>query len=241
MGAKVNALEAAAIVGKNERTIRAWIASGRLRAEPSGPRGKSEHAGPTAWSIDTDDLAALAPVNAGELARVEAEHGQRGPGSVLSRLDALEREVRALRAMLRLQNTPSSTTADTGSAAYASRTRYGDNLSVSSLSDQPDYPTSVESPLSASYARSTSHTVTLAHHSDGRETFTTKASAAKWLQNHSDAPYSTIKGWPEWEGVPLTREAALALAMRQAAKPKTRIRLHRCGDSTCPCAEMLAE
>ncbi len=97
MGMKVNAAQAAQLVDRNERRIRAWIHVGlgdwKLPATKAG----------NTWLIDIDDLAA-APVGVTLdrelLARLQAEQGN-APGGLLSRVEALEAEIQQLRIRLR--------------------------------------------------------------------------------------------------------------------------------------------
>ena len=100
MGLKVSPVEAARLVGKTERTIRQWIADGRLAAEAAGRRARREGVGPSRWLIDTDVLARVPGVRLDprELAELEARAAVIGSGEdVLGRLVRLERAVDELR------------------------------------------------------------------------------------------------------------------------------------------------
>jgi hypothetical protein len=57
VGFHVSPAEAGHLTGKTERTIREWIRSGKLHAEPAGSRTRRPGVGPYRWLIDTDDLA----------------------------------------------------------------------------------------------------------------------------------------------------------------------------------------
>jgi hypothetical protein len=100
MGLKVSAREAARLAHRTERTIRAWVASGKLTAEPAGPRGKRRGVGPNRWMIDSDDLAAMPGVEMDRalLAEMQARAALTGSGTnVLERVSRLERDVADLR------------------------------------------------------------------------------------------------------------------------------------------------
>lgn len=100
MGLKVSPVEAARLVGKTERTIRQWIASGRLPAEPAGQRTRRPGVGPYRWLIDTDELGRLPGVrlNPAVLAELEARTALTGTGEdVLTRLTRLEHDMAELR------------------------------------------------------------------------------------------------------------------------------------------------
>lgn len=101
MGLKVHAAEAARLVGRSERTVREWIATGRLSAQPAGLREKREGVGPGRWLIDVDDLAAIPGVqfDAARLAELMARDALLRSGhDVLGRLEQLERQVATLEA-----------------------------------------------------------------------------------------------------------------------------------------------
>jgi hypothetical protein len=53
MGAKVSAAQAARLADRNERIVRGWIASGKLKATKDGHT----------WMVDTDDLARIPGVH----------------------------------------------------------------------------------------------------------------------------------------------------------------------------------
>lgn len=110
MGLKVSAREAAQLAHRTERTIRAWVASGKLKAEPAGPRGRRRGVGPNRWVIDSDDLAAMPGVemDSALLAEMQARAAFTGSGvNVLERVSRLERDVADLRrAMDELRKTP---------------------------------------------------------------------------------------------------------------------------------------
>jgi hypothetical protein len=100
MGLKVSPPVAATLTGRAERTIRLWIASGKLPAEPSGARERRPGVGPYRWLIDTDDLARVPGVHLvpARLAELEAQAAFAGAGeNVLERLARLERAVATLR------------------------------------------------------------------------------------------------------------------------------------------------
>lgn len=93
----MNAHEAADLCNVAERTIRRWIASGKLPAREVGPRSKvkGSRTGPSAWEIDVDDLAKIEPVNQEKLAalpRTLAEELQ----DLRERVARLEEIVRGL-------------------------------------------------------------------------------------------------------------------------------------------------
>lgn len=97
MGMRVNAAEAARLADRSERRVREWIRQGKLRAEPSGPREKGERIGPSAWSIDVDDLAAVPGVTISRERLAELAAGRdRTPAGLLARVETLERQVRTL-------------------------------------------------------------------------------------------------------------------------------------------------
>jgi hypothetical protein len=100
MGLKVSARDAARLAGRTERTIRAWVASGKLKAEPTGSRGRRRGVGPNRWQIDTDELAGVPGVTLDKalLAEFEARAALIGGGeNVLARLERVERDVAELR------------------------------------------------------------------------------------------------------------------------------------------------
>ena len=99
MGLKVSPAEAAQLIGRTERTVRQWIASGKLHAEPSGSRARRPGVGPYRWLIDTDQLAQLpgVTINQARLAELEAQTALEGAGaSILERLARVERDIVAL-------------------------------------------------------------------------------------------------------------------------------------------------
>jgi hypothetical protein len=97
MGIRVNAAQAAQLVGRSERRVRQWIADGKLRAEPSGTRTKGEHSGPSAWAIDTDDLERVPGVTVDPTRLAELTAGQnRTPQGLLARVEQLERRLAIL-------------------------------------------------------------------------------------------------------------------------------------------------
>jgi polyhydroxyalkanoate synthesis regulator phasin len=103
VGIKVSAAEAAELADRNERVVRGWIKSGKLRAEPAGPRQPERgRAGPSRWAIDVDDLAQVpgVAIDRERLAQIEAA-GASTPGGILARLETIEREVQSLRARVR--------------------------------------------------------------------------------------------------------------------------------------------
>jgi hypothetical protein len=116
MGLSVSPVEAAQLAGRTERTIRHWIATGKLHAEPSGSRERRPGVGPSRWIIDTADLARVpgVTINRARLAEIEARAALEGAGeSVLERLARLEREVDALqREVARLREAQSHLSLD---------------------------------------------------------------------------------------------------------------------------------
>lgn len=100
MGLKVSALVAARLANRGERTIRGWIATGKLPAAPAGARAPGEGVGPSRWEIDVEDLARMRGVvlNQALLAELEAREAlaTASPG-VLERLTRLEDTVGDLR------------------------------------------------------------------------------------------------------------------------------------------------
>lgn len=99
MGLKVSAREAALLTHRTERTIRAWVASGKLQAEPAGPRGRRRGVGPNRWLIDVDALAMMPRVSLDRvrLAELELRASQAHLStSLVERVERLERQVSAL-------------------------------------------------------------------------------------------------------------------------------------------------
>ncbi len=99
MGLKVSAREAAALAHRTERTIRAWVASGKLHAEPAGPRERRRGVGPNRWLIDVDALAKIPGVSLdrARLAELELRAAEADLStSLVERVEQLEREVAAL-------------------------------------------------------------------------------------------------------------------------------------------------
>jgi hypothetical protein len=102
---RVNAAEAARLADRSERRVREWIQQGKLRAEPSGPRAKGERIGPSAWSIDVDDLAAVPGITISRERLAELAAGRdRTPAGLLARVETLERQVRTLLARARFDS-----------------------------------------------------------------------------------------------------------------------------------------
>lgn len=100
MGLKVSAREAARLVGRTERTIRAWVASGKLMAEPAGPRSRRRGVGPNRWLIDVDVLAQMPGValDRARLAELELRAAEVELGtSLVERVARLEHQVGELR------------------------------------------------------------------------------------------------------------------------------------------------
>ena len=79
MGLKVSAMEAARLTNRGERTIRRWIATGQLVAQPAGMRERGQGVGPYRWLIDMDDLSKTPGVtlNRNVLAELEARGTRR--------------------------------------------------------------------------------------------------------------------------------------------------------------------
>ncbi len=99
MGLKVSPAEVAQLVGRTERTIRQWIASGKLHAEPSGSRARRPGVGPYRWLIDIEELKHVpgVTINQARLAELEAQAALEGAGaSILERLARVEQDVAAL-------------------------------------------------------------------------------------------------------------------------------------------------
>lgn len=118
MGLKVSPNQAARLVGKTERTIRQWIADGRLPAQPAGRRRPRSGVGPYRWMIDTDDLARMPGIAIDPTVRaeLEAHAALQGTGrSVLERLERVEREVADLRRAMDELRTSRSENTPTGS------------------------------------------------------------------------------------------------------------------------------
>jgi polyhydroxyalkanoate synthesis regulator phasin len=100
MGLKVSAREAALLAHKTERTIRTWVASGKLRAEPTGARARRPGVGPNRWLIDVDALAQMPGVTLDRvrLAELELRASEASLSiSLVERVERLEHEVEALR------------------------------------------------------------------------------------------------------------------------------------------------
>lgn len=103
MGLKVSAREAARLANRTERTIRAWVASGKLQAEPAGPRERRQGVGPNRWLIDVDLLAQMPHVSLDRvrLAELELRAAEAGVSTTLvERVARLEREMHAVKAEL---------------------------------------------------------------------------------------------------------------------------------------------
>ena len=100
MGLKVSAREAARLAGRTERTIRTWVASGKLVAEPLGPRGRRRGVGPNRWLIDVDTLARVPGVtlDRARLAELELRAAEVDLStSLVERVARLEHQVGELR------------------------------------------------------------------------------------------------------------------------------------------------
>ena len=84
--------------------MRAWVASGKLRAEPAGVRTKRRGVGPSRWLIDTDELAALPGVrlDGALLAELQSRAALVGDGeNILDRLERIERSIAELQQGMR--------------------------------------------------------------------------------------------------------------------------------------------
>lgn len=100
VGLKVTATEAARLASRGERTIRQWIATGRLAAEPAGFRERRQGVGPNRWLVDVDDLARIPGVrlDAARLAELEAQAAlQETSEAVLGRLARMEQGLEQVR------------------------------------------------------------------------------------------------------------------------------------------------
>lgn len=227
MGTHLTAAEAAQVAGVSERSVRAWISTGRLQAE------KAEAAGPARWAIDVDDLAGLPGVviNREALARIEAGDANSAQG-ILARLTALELEVQALRSRLRtieasgvpVTQAPIRVTQETPRrppevAGEASR---GTDTPIRPLAPS-------DLPLKQ-----------LGGHPGRGATFRNHAEAGRWLSEHG-INERTPKSWPGWRETPLDKWSMLNKALAQMNLSDWRItwRLHRCGDPLCVCGEAL--
>lgn len=99
MGLHVSAREAARLAGKTERTIRAWVAGGKLAAQPAGPRVRRQGVGPTRWLVDVDDLVRMPGVriDRARLAELELRASEASVStSLVERVSRLERSVQEL-------------------------------------------------------------------------------------------------------------------------------------------------
>ena len=103
MGLKVSAREAARLANRTERTIRAWVASGKLQAEPAGSRERRQGVGPNRWLIDVDLLSQMPNVTLARvrLAELDLRAAEAGVSTTLvERVARLEREMHAVKAEL---------------------------------------------------------------------------------------------------------------------------------------------
>ncbi len=103
MGLKVSAREAARLANRTERTIRAWVASGKLPAEPAGPRERRQGVGPNRWLIDVDLLTQMPNVTLDRvrLAELELRAAEAGVSTTLvERVARLEHEMQTVKAEL---------------------------------------------------------------------------------------------------------------------------------------------
>lgn len=229
MGITVTAAQAAELAHRHERVVRGWIASGKLRARAAGPRGKitGTHTGPSRWAIDTDDLARVPGVTLDRerLAALEAQAGARGPGSVLTRLDALEREVAQLRRELQMVLARRSAMPDTSGTS-------GEPITIHpAIRIDVPAPSPAPSPVRYAVAMHTS-----ADHLDSR------AQGAEFLVAHGVNSPSTPNGWTGWKQVTLSRRAVLRFAIawrQQTTRSPGKWQLHRCADPACVCRELL--
>lgn len=263
MGIQVSAAQAAWLAHRNERVVRGWIKSGKLRATPAGPRqpapGAEARVGPSRWAIDTDDLAAVAGVrlDAERLGELQAS-APAAQASLRRRVDALEREMAQLRALVARLNTPSGAatglesphTSPQEGAGWPDTGRQGNG--EDGPSGRAGGPVArAGDAFTAAYGEWTPRprplTVALADRGTGGPLpFKTKTDAARWLGRHGVNPL-TPKSWKDWPPLDLTPDAVLSFALdiQQAALARNdwRVswRLSQCNDAGCVCHTLLAD
>jgi hypothetical protein len=244
MGITLSATEAARLTGVTERTMRAWLAAGKIPGAHKQAPEQAAGKGPVRWEIDSDQLAQVPGITLDRdaLAVLEAR-GRRSPGGVLARLDALEAQVRALSARVRALEASSGSSGNSNAPVTRSEAQEGASMAW----DRESYhPTPDRLPVdlpSASFSLryGTDAPPDAAGRASGA-TFRTRADAARWLMRHGIASEGTPKTWPGWRDVELTPGAVLALAVSLCDPSNHRItwRLHPCGDTSCVCHELLS-
>lgn len=219
MSQTVNAAEAAQLAHVTERTVRSWLASGKLEAAKVHTPGQ-----PLTWAIDTDTLAEAIgrKIDAEALARIGASR------PTVGRLEALEREVSSLRARIRTLE----------ALVTSLRVSGGHQTAIEPSDDAPYHPPTYRpsgEPPARSYSMSYAPSATAA-------TFRTRADAARWLMRHGIASEGTPKSWHGWQDVELEPRPVLELALSLCDVTNHRItwRLRQCDDSACVCRELLA-
>jgi hypothetical protein len=95
MGVKISAVQAALLIGRNERRVRDWIATRRL------PAIKAGHT----WQIDTEDLERIPgiKIDREQLALLQVQQGCTLPG-LLGRISELEQTVENLQVHVNVLN-----------------------------------------------------------------------------------------------------------------------------------------
>lgn len=240
MGITLSATEAARVAHVTERTMRAWLASGKVPGHKQEPRDAAGK-GPPRWEIDSDALAAVPGISIDRdaLALFDAQ-ARRSPAGVLARLDALEAQVRALSAKLRALEGSTGSSGNTIAPVTRSDGQEGGLPPLDRESYQPAPYRPPVAPVSASYSLTYGRSGEDAPEMGAGGIFRTRADAGRWLMRHG-VNERTPKSWPGWREVELTPRQVLGLALSLYDPTNWRIpwRLHRCEDSACVCHELL--
>lgn len=235
MGKSLTAAEAAQVAGVSERTIRNWIACGALKA------GKADVTGPKRWAIDVGDLGRRPGVRIDReaLAAIETRDA-RSAGGILARLTTLELEVQALRARLREVEVSGAIPSrilpqEPVPARIPVRLDAGGQHASEASGGHVVRPAAAK-PLETSFNGEQGY-------SDAGERFAHHAGAARWLVRHGVNSEYTPRSWAGWRQTPLDMRSVLNKALTQCDLSNWRItwRLHRCGEASCVCVEVLPQ
>jgi hypothetical protein len=257
MGAMVTAAKAAQLAGVSERTVRAWLQSGRLHAQ------KATRRGPISWAIDVDALAAVEGVMLRRDLLDEREHtndherewrsgvADAVPAAILARLSGLEAQMRAMRERFaeleRIASRPRPTPAQipvpplpslSEPAPAPAKAVYGALPPLSVQEPTTPVPLADVASLATglAFARPSAPTQPMIR---GNGLLRTHADAARWLVRHGLASVGTPKSWVGWYEVALEPRAVLSFALSLPPDHRRTWRLYPCGEPVCVCAEML--
>lgn len=215
MSVKLNAAQAALLVGHHERMVRWHVKRGSLPAKKA-PTG--------VWEIDIRDLERV-PGWRVDPARLTLLRGRDGAGAssgLVERLDAIERDVQSMSESFSVV------------VGWVRRSILGKSGEPSSESSALMEALGQQAPAASKTSPLQPGAISVV--------FRQRAEAGRWLSRHGVNEF-TPKTWRGWREVPLESRAILEDAVARCDPGNWRItwRLHRCGDNMCVCHELLGD